>query len=85
MAYSEQELGPALQRKQVSALWAAHASSFPATGKWRQAEFRHKPGMLLYHLQDGYHLALSKRLWDESFDIIVKQHFLSILGFYEGY
>lgn len=38
MAYREQELGPALQRKQVSALWAAHASSFPATGKWRQAK-----------------------------------------------
>lgn len=38
MAYIEQELGPALQRKQVSALRAAHASSFPATGKWRQAK-----------------------------------------------
>lgn len=37
MAYSEQQLGPALQRKQVSALWAAHASSLPATGKSRQA------------------------------------------------
>lgn len=38
MAYSEQELGPAPQRKQVSALWAAHASSLPAAGKWRQAK-----------------------------------------------